>query len=123
MMCENLSNALVHVRAGTLRPIALTAKQRHGQAPDIATADESGLPGFEVGVWFGFVAPAATPAAIVKRLNAEIAQAIREPSVAQKFDSLGLSVLAGSPENFGKFITSESVKWRKVVESSGAQVD
>ena len=59
----------------------------------------------------------------MKRLNAEIAQAIKEPSVAQKFDSLGLGVLAGSPESFGKFITSESVKWRKVVESSGAQVD
>lgn len=123
MMCENFSNALVHVRAGTLRPIALTARQRQVQAPDIATAHESGLPDFEVGVWFGFVAPVGTSAAIVKRLNTEIAQALRDPSVAQRLESLGLTVLADTPDSFARFIDAESAKWRKVVEISGAQID
>jgi tripartite-type tricarboxylate transporter receptor subunit TctC len=123
MMCENFSNALVHVRAGTLRPIALTARQRQPQAPDIATAHESGLPDFEVGVWFGFVAPVGTSAAIVARLNSEIAKALREPAVAQRLDSLGLTVLADTPERFARFIEVESAKWRKVVEISGAQID
>jgi tripartite-type tricarboxylate transporter receptor subunit TctC len=123
MMCENLSNAVVHIRSGSLRPIALTAMQRHAQAPEIPTAHESGIPNFEVGVWFGFVAPAATPTSIVRRLNKEIAFALKEASVAQKLESLGLSNLADTPESFGKFIASESIKWRKVVEISGAQVD
>jgi tripartite-type tricarboxylate transporter receptor subunit TctC len=123
MMCENLSNALTHVRAGTLRPIALTALQRHPQAADIATAHQSGLPDFVVGVWFGFVAPAGTSQAIIKRLNTEIAQAMREPSVVQRLESLGMETLADSPEHFARFIAAESIKWRKVVETSGAQID
>ena len=123
LMCENLSSALPHVRTGTLRAIALTARQRHPMAPEIATANESGLPDFEMGVWFGFVAPAGTPPAIIKRLNSEITNALREPAAAQRMDSLGLTVLADSPESFGRFITAESAKWRKLVEMSGAQVD
>ena len=123
MMCENFSSALTHVRAGTLRPIAVTARQRQPQAPEIVTANESGLPDFEVGVWFGFVAPAGTPPAIVKRLNTEITQALREASVAQRLEGSGLTVLADTPESFARFIDSESSKWRKVVETSGAQID
>ena len=123
MMCENLSNALPHVRSGALRAIALTARQRHAMAPEIATAQESGLPDFEVGVWFGFVAPVGTPPAVIKRLNVEITQALRDPAVGQRLDAVGLAVLADSPESFGRFITAESAKWRKVVEVSGAQID
>ena len=123
MMCENLSNALVHVRSGGLRAIALTAPQRSGLAPEIATAHESGLPGFAVGAWFGMVAPAGTPAAVIKRLNTELAQALRDPGVAQRLEATGLTVFADTPESFGRFIAAESAKWRKVVETSGAQID
>ena len=123
MMCENLSNALPHVRTGALRAIALTARQRHAMAPEIATTHESGLPDFEVGVWFGFVAPAGTPPAVIKRLNSEITLALRDAGLVQRLESLGLTVLADSPESFGRFITAESAKWRKVVEVSGAQID
>jgi tripartite-type tricarboxylate transporter receptor subunit TctC len=123
MMCENFSSALAHVRAGTLRPIALAARQRQPQAQDISTAHESGLPDFEVGVWFGFVAPVGTPATIITRLNAEITRALREPSVAQRLEGSGLTVLADTPESFARFIEGESSKWRKVVETSGAQID
>ncbi len=123
MMCENLSSALPHVRSGALRAIALTARQRHAMAPEIATAHESGLPDFEVGVWFGFVAPVGTPPTVIKRLNVEITQALRDPAVAQRLDAVGLAVLADSPESFARFITAESAKWRKVVEVSGAQID
>ena len=123
MMCENFSSALTHVRAGTLRPIAVTARQRQPQAQEIATANESGVSDFEVGVWFGFVAPVGTPAAIVKRLNTEITQALHDASVAQRLENSGLTVLADTPESFARFIESESSKWRKVVETSGAQID
>src|SRR5687767_11527992 len=73
LMCDNFSNVISHVRAGRLKAIALTAMKRHPQAPDVPTANESGLPGFEVSVWYGFAAPAATPKPVVQKLNAEIA--------------------------------------------------
>lgn len=121
-MCDNLSNVLAHVRAGRLRAIALTGKARHPQVPDIPTADESGLPGFEVSVWYSF-APAATPKPVIHRLNAEFAKALRDPTVAQRLEALGLTVVADSPEEFGKFVAAESAKWRKVVQASGARAD
>jgi tripartite-type tricarboxylate transporter receptor subunit TctC len=123
LICENLSSALVHVRSGSLRAIALTNAKRHPLATEIPTAQESGLPDFAVGVWFGFVAPIGTNPALIKRLNTEITQALRDPQVAQRMESLGLETLADSPESFARFIATESVKWRKVVESSGAQID
>jgi tripartite-type tricarboxylate transporter receptor subunit TctC len=123
MMCDNFSNVIQHVRAGRLRAIALTGKTRHPQAPDIRTADESGLPGFDVSVWYGFAVPAATPKAAVGRLNAEIAKALRDPAVSQRLDGLGLTVVADSTEDFTKFVALESAKWRKVVQASGAKAD
>lgn len=64
-----------------------------------------------------------TPPTVIKRLNVEITQALRDPAVAQRLDAVGLAVLADSPESFARFITAESAKWRKVVEVSGAQID
>jgi tripartite-type tricarboxylate transporter receptor subunit TctC len=123
VMCDNLSNVLPHVRNGKLRAIALTALKRHPQARDIPTADESGLPGFEVSVWYGFAAPAATPKDVVSKLNAEFAKALNDAKVTERLDSLGLSVVADSPEHFAKFVAAEATKWRKVVQDSGARVD
>ena len=123
LMCDNLSNVLPHVRAGRLRAIALTAPLRHRQAPDIPTAGESGLPGVDVGVWYGFVAPAGTPAPIVDKLNAEFVKALRTPAVTERMEALGLTVVADSPGHFAQFIAAESAKWHKLVQASGARVD
>jgi tripartite-type tricarboxylate transporter receptor subunit TctC len=123
LMCDNLSNVLPHVRNGKLRAIALTALKRHPQARDIPTADESGLPGFEVSVWYGFAAPAGTPKEIISKLNAEFAKALHDGKVTERLDTLGLSVVADSPEHFAKFVAAEAAKWRKVVQESGARVD
>jgi len=123
LMCDNFSNVIPHVRSGRLRALAVTAKNRHPQAPEIPTADESGLPGFEVGVWYSFVAPAKTPRPVIARLNAEFAKALRSPPVAERLKDLGLTVVADSPEDFARFVAAESAKWRKVVEASGARVD
>jgi tripartite-type tricarboxylate transporter receptor subunit TctC len=111
------------VRNGKLRAIALTALKRHPQARDIPTADESGLRGFEVSVWYGFAAPAGTPKEVVSKLNAEFAKALHDPKVTERLDTLGLSVVADSPEHFAKFVATEAAKWRKVVQDSGARVD
>ncbi len=123
LMCDNLSNAISHVRAGRLHAIALTAKTRHRLAPDIPTADESGLPGFEAGVWYSFVAPIATPAPVVEKLNAEFTKVLRSAAVLERLDNLGLVFTPNSPEEFKRFVAAESAKWRKVVEASGAKVD
>jgi tripartite-type tricarboxylate transporter receptor subunit TctC len=123
LMCDNFSNVITHVRSGKLRAIALTALKRHAQASDVPTANESGLPGFEVSVWYGFAVPAATPRNIVEKLNGEIARALRHPVVAERLDSLGLTIVADTPEEFARFVAAESDKMRKLVQASGARVD
>ncbi|MBV9192387.1 MAG: tripartite tricarboxylate transporter substrate binding protein [Betaproteobacteria bacterium] len=123
LMCDNFSNVITHVRSGRLRAIALTALTRHPQAPDVPTVDESGVRGFEVNVWYGFSAPAATPRPVVEKLNAEIARALRSPAVAERLESLGLTVVADSAEEFARFVARESEKMRQLVQASGARVD
>jgi tripartite-type tricarboxylate transporter receptor subunit TctC len=123
IMCDNFSNVISHVRSGRLRAIALTALQRHPQASDVPTADESGLPGFEISVWYGFAVQAATPNAVVQKLNAEIAKALRNPAVAERLEGLGLAIVANSPEEFARFVAAESDKMRRLVQVSGARVD
>jgi tripartite-type tricarboxylate transporter receptor subunit TctC len=123
LMCDNLSNVISHVRTGRLRGLALTASVRHPQAADIPTADESGVSDQEVSVWYGFAAPAGTPKPVVEKLNAELAKALRNPAAAERLESLGLTVVADSPEQFKRFIAAESARWRKVVQISGARLD
>ena len=123
LMCDNFSNVITHVRNGKLRAIALTALKRHPQAPDVPTADESGLPGFEVSVWYGFAVPSATPRPVVQKLNAEIGAALRNPAVTERLQALGLAVVADSTEDFARFVAAESEKMHRLVQASGARVD
>jgi tripartite-type tricarboxylate transporter receptor subunit TctC len=123
LMCDNFSNVISHVRSGKLRPIAVTALKRHAQAPQVPTADESGLPGFEISVWYGFAVPAATPKPVVQKLNAEIARALHAPAVAERLQSLGLTIVADKPEDFARFVAAESEKMRRLVQAAGAKVD
>jgi tripartite-type tricarboxylate transporter receptor subunit TctC len=123
LMCDNFSNVVSHVRAGRLRAVALTGLERHPQAPDVPTVHEAALPGFDVTVWYGFAAQAATPRAVVQKLNAEIAKALRSPVLAERLDTLGLTIVADSQEDFARFVAAESAKMRKLVQASGARVD
>jgi tripartite-type tricarboxylate transporter receptor subunit TctC len=123
LMCDNFSNVITHVRSGRLKAVALTALKRHPQAPEVPTADESGLAGFEIGVWYGVAVPAATPKPVVEKLNAEFAKALRDPKIAERFEHLGLTVVADSPTEFARFVAAESERMRKLVEVSGARLD
>ena len=123
LMCDNFSNVISHVRAGRLRAIAVTAATRHAQAKEVPTAQEAGLAGFEMSVWYAFAVPSAAPRAVVQRLNAEIGRALRAPAIAERLDSLGLTVVADSPEDFARFVAAESARMRKLVQDSGARVD
>ena len=123
LMCDNFSNVIPHVRNGRLRAIALTGMKRMAQAPDVPTVSESGLPGFEISVWYGFAVPAATPRAVVHKLNSEIGAALHQPAVAERLESLGLTIVADTPEAFARFVAAESEKMRRLVQESGAKVE
>ena len=123
MMCDNISNVIDHVHAGQLRALAVTAPERSPLAPDVPTTAEAGMPGLDASVWFSFVAPAGTPAPVVRRLNAEIAKALRDESVAAHLHALGLTVVADSPDHFGRFVSAESARLGDLVRASGAKAD
>ncbi|HEX3096595.1 MAG TPA: tripartite tricarboxylate transporter substrate binding protein [Usitatibacter sp.] len=123
MMCDNISNVIAHVRSGKLRALAVTAAERSPLAPEVPTTAEAGFPGLDASVWFSFVAPAGTPAPVVNRLNAEIANALADKSVAARLQALGLTVVADSPEHFGRFVSAESARLGELVRASGAKAD
>jgi tripartite-type tricarboxylate transporter receptor subunit TctC len=112
-----------HIESGKLRVIATPSGTRSAALPKIATIAESGLPGFDVQPWFGIVAPAGTPPAIVTRLNSEIAKIMKRPDVEQKLEALGADATATSPREFAAFIDSEIARWAGVVKVSGAKLD
>jgi tripartite-type tricarboxylate transporter receptor subunit TctC len=110
------------VKAGTLRPLAVTNAARVEALPGIPTVDET-LPGYETTIWGGVVAPKTTPAEIVSTLNKEINAGLADPKLKARLAVLGGTVLPGPPEDFGKLIAEETEKWAKVVKFSGARVE
>jgi len=123
MMCDNLSNVIRHVRAGRLRAIATAARSRSALAPDVPTTAEQGYPDLLASVWFGYAAPVGTPEGITHRLQREIAAALHDQAVSERIAGLGLVVVADTPDQFGKFIHSETLRYRHLVELSGAKAD
>lgn len=118
-----LPPALPMVQAGRLRAIAQTGLKRSGQLPDLPTVAESGIPGYDVTSWYGFFAPARTPAAVISRLNADIVAVLRMPEVNKRLVALGADVSPNSSEEFGRFVRDEIQKWAKVVKASGAKAE
>jgi len=108
-----------HVRAGRAKALAVTGPKRATIAPEIPTVAEAGLPGYVVTGWFGLLAPAHAPPAIVERLNAEINRVL--PSLRDRYAELGTELVGGTPAEFGAFIKSELAKWAQVVKASGAK--
>lgn len=123
VMCDNLSNVLEYIHQGRLRALAVTGPNRSPLLPNVPTSAEAGFPEVQAGIWYGFVAPAGTPKEVVDKLNAAIANALHDPTVKKRLDTLGLSIVADKPEAFGQFIAQESARMKKVVAVSGARVD
>ena len=121
MVFSNLPVGLPQARGGRLRGIAVTSPQRVPTAPDIPTAAESGLPGYEAATWFGLFAPAATPRDIITKLNADAASALNVPEVKERMAAQGLFVVASSPEQFATFLKAEIPRWTKVVKDAGVK--
>lgn len=106
-----------------IKPLALTSLERSAQFPDYKTANESGLPGFEVIVWYGIFAPAGTPEAIINRLNGELRKITAMPDVRKKLTEEGADAINSSPREFEQRIQKDYETWKKVVDSSGAKAD
>ena len=123
LMFDNLPPSLPQIKAGRLRALAVTSATRAPALPDVPTIAESGLPGFEASSWFGILAPAGTPPAIVAKINAEVAKWLASPEGKEKLASIGANAAGGSPEDFAQHIQVETAKWAKVVKESGAKVD
>jgi len=112
-----------HVRSGRLRALAVSSAQRIAALPDVPTVAESGYPGFEADQWYGIVAPAATPPALVARLNAEINKALALPDVAQQLAAEGAVPVPGTPQAFGELIRREIPRWAEVIKAGNVKPD
>ena len=123
VMFDNTPNVLPHVKAGKLKGLAVSSKTRSHFAPEIPTVDEAGVPGYEVGVWFGVLTVAGTPPDIVKRLNTEMVKILTSPEIKDRISKSGVDVIAGSPEQFSAFLKSEVARWAKVIQEAGIKAD
>ena len=122
MICDNLSNVVQQVQGGTLKPIVVTASGPSQQLPDVPTSAQAGAPDLLAGIWYGFVAPAATPKDVVEILNKAIVEALRDPSVSDHLEALGLTVIADQPDHFATFIASESARMESIVKRAKARI-
>ena len=123
MMFDNIPSSLPHIKSGKLIALATTGAKRDAALPDLPTMQEAGVPGYESGVWFGLMVPAATPKDIIGRLNAAALQATKAPDFVKRMHDLGYNIIPGSPEDMAKAIQQELKRWGPIVKASGAKVD
>ena len=123
VMFDNTPNVLPHVRAGRLKALAVSTRSRSEFAPEIPSVHESGVPGYDVSVWFGILTLAGTPREVVQRLNTEMVKILTSAEVKERFGKMGVEVVAGTPEHFSQFLKSEVARWAKVVQDAGIKAD
>lgn len=120
----SLTGALPHVRAGRLKALVVTSKKRSSAAPDIPTVSEVGMPDIEIATgWFGVLAPARTPKAVIARLNTEIVKAVQSPDVQNRFTGQGLDPATSTVDEFAALIKSDIARWAKVVKQAGLRIE
>jgi len=123
MVFDPIPTSLPHVRGGRIKAIAITSAQRTPLMPEVPTIAESGLPGFEAVAWFGLYAPAATPADVVSKLNADVNRVLRLPEVKEKFAALGADSAPMTPDQFAVHLRAEIAKFAKAIKDSGAKAE
>ncbi len=118
-----MPSAITYVKSGRLRGIAVTPARRSPTMPDIPTVAEAGVPGYEAGSWYGLVAPAGTPAAVITRLHAETVKLLHLADVKERLYHAGLEVVTSTPDEYAAFTRSEIAKWGKIVKATGLRAD
>ena len=119
-----MAPALPHIRAGKLKALVVTSRNRSKLLPDVPTVSESGIPGFEMAQWQGLVAPAGTPPEIVARLHTEVLKAMRLPVVIEKLSAIGMdNVTSATPEEFTQMIQRETRRWPDLFKAAGIQAE
>lgn len=116
MLFITLPASLPHIKAGKVRALALTSAKRMTALPDVSTVSETVLPGFDINLWIGVVAPAGTPAAVVDRLNADFNKVLAMPAVRDRIAALGANIVGGTPTQFDAFIRRELQRWAKTIK-------
>jgi tripartite-type tricarboxylate transporter receptor subunit TctC len=122
MLFDNMPAVLPQVQSKRVNAIAVAGAKRANAMPDVPTVAESGVPGFEASAWFGLVAPAKTPPAVLKKLEDDVTAVLKMPDVQKRFTELGAEPGTVSGAAFGKFLADETEKWAKVIRESGAKV-
>jgi tripartite-type tricarboxylate transporter receptor subunit TctC len=123
MMFDAITTMAPQVRAGRLRALATSGKERSTVLPEVPTLDEAGVPGYDAVIWLGIMAPSGTPRPIIERLNAEITRATNSPELKEAWAKQGAVAMSMTPEQFGRFIGADIEKWARIVKISGAKPD
>jgi tripartite-type tricarboxylate transporter receptor subunit TctC len=114
---------LPHIKSGKVRALAITGQKRDPALPDVPTIAEAGVPGYESGVWFGLMVPAATPKEIIAKLNSAAVEAAKSPEFVKRMTDLGYNIIPGSPDDMARMLKEELARWAPIVKASGAKVD
>jgi tripartite-type tricarboxylate transporter receptor subunit TctC len=120
LLFDTVFSQMGNVRAGKLKTYGITSAQRSPLMPEVPTIAEQGVPGYEIGPWFGLLAPAGVPADVLGRLNAEAVRIMRSDEISKRFSAQGLNIIASTPEAFAEHIRVEIAKWARVVKETGA---
>ena len=123
LLVSSLPSAMGQIKAGKLHPLAVTSAKRSSSLPDVPTVAESGFKGFDVSTWYGVFAPAGTPAAVVKTVNAEVNKLLAMADVKAAINAQGAEPQAMTPEQFSTLLKTEYQQWKGIVEASGAKIE
>lgn len=123
LIFDNLPSSMGYIKGGKLRPLAVTTAARSPALPDVPTMAEAGVKGYEASSWFGLLAPAGTPPAIVEKIQRDVAAALQQAPVRAQLQAQGATPSGNTPAQFKQFMAQETAKWAKVVQASGAKVD
>jgi len=122
-MCTSLAGLINFIKSGRVRALGVTTAKRNPQLPDVPTIVESGVPGYEVTIWYAVFAPVATPKAIVQKLNAEMVKALNSPEMKERMALQGMDPAPSTPAELAAFVKIETAKWAKAAKDSGATAE
>ena len=122
-MCTSLAGLINFIKSGRVRALGVTTAKRNPQLPEVPTIVESGVPGYEVTIWYAVFAPVATPKAIVQKLNAEMVKALNAPEMKERMALQGMDPAPSTPAELAAFVKAETVKWAKAAKDSGATAE